>query len=541
MLYGRMILLVVGLLIAAWPAAAQNRLAFVVGNDAYRGLEPLKKAVNDARSIAATLQKLGFEVTLGENLARREFVARFSEFESRVQPGDFAFLFYSGHGVELNGANYLIPVDMPKIAPNQQTLLRDEAISSENLIYRLKERGTRAQVLVLDACRENPFRDTKGRSIGGQRGLAHMPAPGGVFVIYSAGVGEAALDRLSDNDADPNSVFTRSFIPLLQNTSLPMVTIAKQTRARVKSLADTIGQIQSPAYYDEVDGDLFLAGAGGNSVVAAPQRVPAPLPVPSVLPDVRPQPLQPVARTEPSGPRFETPVLRFDPSPPPPPRSDDVQALLDESKKQMSNKDFVGARETLTRAIKMNSRSALAYSFRGYTYLLQGDEIRARAGNNKDLLEAAIKTYAAAFPDLDKAVDLDPTYGPVRRHRGAVIMGVYHCRKALGQTNPLPALAVRAITDFSKAVELDPKSKLSLNALGEAFVVKGDYREALRPFDQATALDATYAAPYQGRCDAYRGLGQFDRAYAEGKKSEARDNRPEARRCLASLLVAGGR
>jgi len=80
-----------------------------------------------------------------------------------------------------------------------------------------------------------------------------------------------------------------------------------------------------------------------------------------------------------------------------------------------------------------------------------------------------------------------------------------------------------------------------LNALGEAYVASGEYREAIKQFDQATALDSTFAAPYQGRCEAYRALGQLDKAYAEGKKSEARDNRPEARRCVESLVVARGR
>jgi Caspase domain/YARHG domain len=295
------LLLLVLLALGTSPVAqAQGRFAFVVGNDAYDGLEPLKKAVNDARSIAASLRKIGFEVTLGENLTRRNFVAKFGEFENRIQPGDYAFLFYSGHGVELEGANYLIPVDLPKVAANQQSVLKDEGISTDNLIQRLKARGTRAQVLVLDACRENPFRDTKGRSVGGRRGLAPIQAPGGVFVIYSAGVGEAALDRLSDNDADPNSVFTRSFIPLLENANMPLVAVAKETRAKVKSLAGTIGQIQSPAYYDEVDGDLFLARLGGNFSTPAP---------PIVLP---PAPVAP-------------PITRIDPVPPPPPVVANVQ------------------------------------------------------------------------------------------------------------------------------------------------------------------------------------------------------------------------
>ena len=211
-------MLVIGLAIvvslASGATHAQNRLAFVVGNDAYRNVSPLQKAINDARAVGRSLQQLGFRVTLGENLSWREYVEKFSAFENSIQPGDTAFLFYSGHGVEIDGANFLIPIDAPKVAPEQQSLLKDVSISTDNMIQRIKSRGTRTQIIVLDACRENPFRQSNGRSVGGARGLAGTQVPGGVFMIYSAGLGQVALDRLSDNDANPNSIFTRSFLPL---------------------------------------------------------------------------------------------------------------------------------------------------------------------------------------------------------------------------------------------------------------------------------------------------------------------------------------
>jgi hypothetical protein len=256
--------------VLALPAQAQNRLAFIVGNDSYQNIDALKKAVNDARAMAQGLQRLGFQVVLGENLKRREFIERFNTFENSVRAGDTVFLFYSGHGVELDGANYLIPTDAPRVAAQQQSLLKDESISTDNIIQRLKARGTKSQIIVLDACRENPFRQAGGRSVGGARGLAPTQTPGGVFVIYSAGVGEVALDRLSDNDTDPNSVFTRSFLPLLTDPAQSLVSVAKETRLRVKSLASTIGMTQSPAYYDEIDGDLFLARTGTAVATAAP-------------------------------------------------------------------------------------------------------------------------------------------------------------------------------------------------------------------------------------------------------------------------------
>src|SRR5262249_59133245 len=216
--------IILTLALLADPAAAQSRFALVIGNDSYQNVEPLRKAGNDARAVAQSLGRIGFAVTLGTNLARRDFVRMVAEFENRIRPGDTAFVFYSGHGVEIDGANYLLPVDVPKVGAGQQGILRDEAISTDGLIQRLKGRGTRAQVLVLDACRDNPFRDNFGRSVGGARGLAQTVQPSnGVFVIYSAGIGETALDRLADNDANPNSVVTRSLLPLLQDPSKSLV------------------------------------------------------------------------------------------------------------------------------------------------------------------------------------------------------------------------------------------------------------------------------------------------------------------------------
>jgi hypothetical protein len=154
--------------------------------------------------------------------------------------------------------------------------------------------------LILDACRENPFRDVQGRSIGAARGLGPSLPSNGVFILYSAGIGEVALDRLSNADSDPNSVFTRTLIPLIENPNLSLVKVAKEARARVKSLAESIGHRQSPAYYDEIDGDLFLARLGEPSPIhrdataqqggrTNPSPSPAPLSGPQAAADPTPR------------------------------------------------------------------------------------------------------------------------------------------------------------------------------------------------------------------------------------------------------------
>lgn len=278
-------------------ALAESRLAFVVGNDSYQNVEQLKKASNDARAVAQTMQGLGFKVTLGENLSRRDFNARFSVFEASVQPGDITFVFYSGHGIELDGANYLIPVDAPKVTAQQQALLKDESISSDGMIQRLRDRGALLQVLVLDACRENPFRDKTGRALGpAGSSLGPPKAVRGLFVMYSAGNGQVALDRLSDTDTNPNSVFTRSLLPKLGDPNRSLRGIAIDTRAEVNRLAGTVGSDQFPGYYDQTDGEIYLSKDAPSAVAVAPSPArppPPPVALPPALPPVASLPAAP--------------------------------------------------------------------------------------------------------------------------------------------------------------------------------------------------------------------------------------------------------
>jgi hypothetical protein len=139
--------------------------------------------------------------------------------------------------------------------------------------------------MILDACRNNPFRDTSGRSIGGSRGLARMDTRPGMFVMFSAGTGQVALDRLGADDTDPNSIFTRHFIRVIKRPDLSLIDVAKELQIEVPRLAATVRHDQLPAYYDQVQGRVFLARRAGTGDASAPPAVPsssaAPLPASS--------------------------------------------------------------------------------------------------------------------------------------------------------------------------------------------------------------------------------------------------------------------
>lgn len=263
---GRLSALLLAGIVCCWcllagPAAAK-RLALVVGIDAYQNLPPLARAVSDERAVGAALTDLGFTIIAGENVTRREMNRKLADLEGLINPGDTVFFFFAGHGVALGPDNILLMADMPNPGPGEDGLVRDEGFSVDNIIRRVQGRGALTTFLVLDACRDNPFAATGTRNIGGTRGLTRTEAPGGVFVLYSAGIGQTALDTLRADDRDPNSVFTRKLVPLLRTPGLSHVMLAKRVQRDVNALAATVRHAQQPAYYDQIVGEFVLREAG---------------------------------------------------------------------------------------------------------------------------------------------------------------------------------------------------------------------------------------------------------------------------------------
>lgn len=242
-------------------AALARNLALVIGNDSYANVVTLQRAVSDARAIAGELEKLGYVVRRVENADQRSMSRALVAFDADIQPGDRALFYYAGHGFEIGGTNYLLPTDVPSVQANQEDLIRDAAFPVERVVDGIRERGAAVTVLVLDACRNNPFANDRSRSVASTRGLARVDAPEGVFVLMSAGAKQEALDRLSDQDGNPNSVFTRSFLGELSKPGQTLVEIAKKTQIQVRSLASSVGHDQTPAYYDQVVGDVVLSDA----------------------------------------------------------------------------------------------------------------------------------------------------------------------------------------------------------------------------------------------------------------------------------------
>lgn len=276
-------LLLVAAVLAPQPAAAQDRFALVIGNNRYTNLgadKQLAKAVNDARAVGDALEKIGFKVIRGENLDRQGMVDRIFTFTQQIKQGDIAVLFFAGHGVAISGGNYLLPSDVRSAAPGEEARVRNMAIGEADIVADIQEKKARVAVLLLDACRDNPFRQPGLlRSAGENAGLTRGREGEGVFAVYSAGFGQSALDSLGPNDASQNSVFTRVLVPALARTDAHLGDIVVDMREEVAKLASTVNHQQFPAYYDQTRGGrVYLAPRGASPAPSVAAR-PAPSPV----------------------------------------------------------------------------------------------------------------------------------------------------------------------------------------------------------------------------------------------------------------------
>ncbi len=235
------------------PAAAEKRVALVVGNSTYAQVSPLANPANDANDISSALKSAGFEVILGLNVDKREFDTKVRNFADLLENADVAIFFYAGHGLQVGGRNYLIPVD----ARLQSE--RDLDFDAVNLDFILKQmelgRADKTNIVFLDACRDNPFTRNLARSMGTRsasigKGLAQVDTGVGTFIAYSTQPGNVALDGTGRN-----SPFTAALAKHVREPDHNLTSVMIQVRKDV--LAATGGK-QVPWDHSALTGEFYF-------------------------------------------------------------------------------------------------------------------------------------------------------------------------------------------------------------------------------------------------------------------------------------------
>ncbi len=231
-----------------------NRRALVIGNDAYKQVTQLVNARADASAMADSLRKVGYQVTLKLDLNEKDMKIALRTFKSQIEGGDEVLFFFAGHGVQLGASNYLLPID---IAGESEEQIKDDAMQLQKVLDDINERKAKLTLALIDACRDNPFK-VAGRAIGG-RGLAPTTAATGQMVIFSAGSGQQALDKMGPADKHKNGVFTRVFLKEMQLPGVSIDRILRNVRTEVVAMARSVGHEQVPAIYDQVVGDFYFS------------------------------------------------------------------------------------------------------------------------------------------------------------------------------------------------------------------------------------------------------------------------------------------
>ncbi|MGO9365826.1 MAG: caspase family protein [Rhodomicrobium sp.] len=241
---------------AAFAQDAKNRVALVIGNSAYIKHAALANPVNDARLMAERLKAQGFEVFAAYDAGQRDMKRAVQSFAATLRERSkdaVAFIFYAGHGVQVKGENYLIPVDEQIKSEGDVDI---DAVSLSAIMSMLENTQTRLAIVVLDACRDNPF----GYARGGQRGLARVDAPSGSLVAFSTAPGKAALD----GPEGVNSYYTAALAQAMAEPGLKIEEVFKKVRIAVRE--KTKGE-QTPWESTSLTGDFYPAG----EKVAAPE------------------------------------------------------------------------------------------------------------------------------------------------------------------------------------------------------------------------------------------------------------------------------
>jgi formylglycine-generating enzyme required for sulfatase activity len=238
----------------AYAQAQERRVALIVGNDDYKHIVKLNNAANDARAIDARLKAMGWETIVRLNVGRRDLNRAILDFGDRIATGAIGMFFYSGHGIQVQSRNFLVPVDAEI---EDEGDLTSEGIDVGSVLFAMEEARNPMNLIILDACRDNPL---PRRQASGARGLAAMSAPLGTYVAYSAAPGQKA----EDGPKGGNGVFTGELLKAMAEPGLKLEDVLKQATASVR---ERTGGRQEPWTESRLTGDFYF---GGKAAAAAP-------------------------------------------------------------------------------------------------------------------------------------------------------------------------------------------------------------------------------------------------------------------------------
>jgi Flp pilus assembly protein TadD len=446
-----------------------GRRALLIGNSAYLRVNPLHNAAKDARDLGSVLGKLGFETTVRVDAKSGEMNEALRKFAGSLGPGDIAFFFYAGHGVQIDGANYLIPTDF---AATSEPEAKRAGMELGQIQAILQRSGARLTVMAIDACRNNPLRKSQGNF---RNGFAPMESGAGGLIAFSTGPGQTA----SDGEPGGNGLYTAHLLKALPEP-IPLIGIFRKVRDDVY---EATNGAQRPYVMEDVIGDYYISRTTGGTPQTPPTRTPPPNPPP--------------ART----PKPDTAVTL------------DADQAMDNGMKLFHAGDFPGAATAFDLARRIRPQDAYAYNAAGLAYANQGkfqiaadlfskaislNPAYAAAYFNRGLIYMLVPQYQLAVQDFTWAVEADPTDPLALTRRGTAYLGMREYESAAA--------------DFQHALEIFPDDFEAQHGMGVVAYRMNNMHESLDRLNAALILKSDFIEAYEDRARTEKALGMAGQA-----------------------------
>ena len=435
----------------------ETRLALVIGNANYDKGE-LKNPVNDALLIAETLKKLDFDVILDTNLSNRSaLINSINEFGQRRDDYDVGFIYYAGHGIQINSTNYLLPT---KVAFESVYNVQDNAVSVQNIMRYLTSATDQVNILILDACRDNPFEGNwdKTRSLKGS-GLAKMKAPTGSLIAFSTTAGSTAADGEGEN-----SIYCSSLVKNMMFEGISLDQVFRNVRAEVFKLTNGGQQTEEAT---QLTGETFyLVKSSFEKQFAL---------IDSLIYDANLN-YSTNNKDELSALEIVSSILNKE--------SENRQALIKKGEIYTLLKDYNNALNIYNKAIELYPNNPICYNYRGHlysSYLLEHDN---------------------ALDDFNQSIKIDTLYRKPYTHRAYV----YFSREDYQS----------ALTDYTKAINLQEDNPVRYIDRAKCYVKLEDFNNAQSDYTSAIDLDSDNPLYLNYRADFYRANKEdYDLALAD--------------------------
>ena len=503
----------------------EKRLALVIGNSEYIN-GPLKNPVNDAKLIAKALDSLGFEVLEYYNLTtQRQLKKAILEFGAKRDSANVGFVYYAGHGVQVNNENYLLPTQEEYTS---QTEVIEYAVSVQTVLRALKSDSNQVNILVLDACRDNPYESnwSQTRSAqGGTGGLAKIPPPNGSIIAFSTSAGETAADGKGINSDYTLSLYKNI---LLEDTSLDQV--FRNVRAEVFKITNGA---QRPIEMTQLTGQTFYLNPGNydeefKAIELILEQKKELLDALNIL----------------------APIIDDMP--------ENIRALELLAESYVALENFSKALETLDILVGLDTKKSIYLRQRAWCYKKLDNLEKALEDYNKavevepensynyemrgDFYENYLKDYDKALADYNKGIELNPTDAELHFSKAYLYdysldnpdLALQSYLEVVrlnpdyqGANNNIALLYISYVKDYQKAlefytkeIELDPSDALAYRNRARLYVIQlEDLEKALEDYNKAVEVEPENSYNYEMRGDFYENyLKDYDKALADYNK-----------------------